>query len=274
MAKDQFGDFQTPLRLATQVHAALARRGVHPVSIFEPSCGVGSLLRAAAEAYPRAQLYGVEINPKHAAVTASAIPSASIRVADFFNEPWEDILGALAGPVLIVGNPPWVTNADLTGTGNLPKKVNFTGLSGLDALTGKANFDISEWLLIRLTEAALASGVPGHLAFLLKVAVARKFLAYVWSRKLKVDTIATYAINAKEHFGASVDACLLVFRFGAGRSTSCETHAAIDDEGPTAAFGYVAGQLVADPWSDVPRAIIEESRAQLLAAVSGAGEKT
>jgi len=36
---------------------------------------------------------------------------------------------------------------------NLPKKSNFQGLRGLDARTGKSNFDIAEWMLIRLIEA-------------------------------------------------------------------------------------------------------------------------
>ena len=33
---------------------------------------------------------------------------------------------------------------------NLPSKSNFQNRKGLDAVTGKANFDISEWMLIQL----------------------------------------------------------------------------------------------------------------------------
>ena len=52
------------------------------------------------------------------------------------------------GPLLVLGNPPWVTSAQLgaLGSGNAPRKENRGGLRGLDAMTGKSNFDVSEWM--------------------------------------------------------------------------------------------------------------------------------
>lgn len=47
---------------------------------------------------------------------------------------------------LILGNPPWTTNSkmgQIDGT-NLPEKSNVDTLKGMDALTGKSNFDISK----------------------------------------------------------------------------------------------------------------------------------
>src|SRR5258708_39783900 len=75
--------------------------------------------------------------------------------ASFFETDWERLIADLPEPVLLLGNPPWVTNAHLgsMGSRNLPTKSNFHNHSGLDAKTGKANFDISEWMLIRLIEA-------------------------------------------------------------------------------------------------------------------------
>ena len=37
--------------------------------------------------------------------------------------------------------------------GNLPAKENFQNFRGIEALTGKSNFDISEWMLIQLVKA-------------------------------------------------------------------------------------------------------------------------
>ena len=58
---------------------------------------------------------------------------------------WDAVLAGDPGPWLVLGNPPWVTNAELglLKNSNLPIKSNFQGHKGLEALTGKANFDIS-----------------------------------------------------------------------------------------------------------------------------------
>ena len=77
--------------------------------------------------------------------------------------------------ILVIGNPPWVTNSDLgqLGSNNLPTKTNFQGLRGFDARTGKSNFDISEWILVRLIEALPPDGA---IAMLCKTMTARKVL--------------------------------------------------------------------------------------------------
>src|SRR5690349_21225148 len=113
-----FGDFQTPRGLAEQVCSLLRGAGVSPQSIVEPTCGVGSFLLAAADAFPSAkQLLGVEINPEHLAVTTSAVSTRSdadrfqLEQADFFHTNWPELLRDLAEPLLVIGNPPWVTNA-------------------------------------------------------------------------------------------------------------------------------------------------------------------
>jgi hypothetical protein len=55
-----------------------------------------------------------------------------------------------AEQVLIVGNPPWVTNAELSSLNsqNLPEKSNIKALQGMDAITGRSNFDIGEFVLL------------------------------------------------------------------------------------------------------------------------------
>ena len=124
------------------------------------------------------------------------------------------VLSPCADPILIVGNPPWVTNATLgrLASGNHPRKENRQGLSGIDALTGKSNFDVSEWMISRLLEAA--AGRRATLAMLCKTAVAHKVLVYAWKNGLPVEHCEIRRIDAAQHFGAQVDACLLVCRLG------------------------------------------------------------
>src|SRR5687767_12902305 len=113
-----FGDFQTPRPLADQVCSLLVDAGVRPKSIVEPTCGTGSFLLAAADAFPRAKrLVGVEINSEHLATAAKAVSARvdagrfQLERADFFRTRWPLLLKDLAEPVLVIGNPPWVTNA-------------------------------------------------------------------------------------------------------------------------------------------------------------------
>ena len=166
---------------------------------------------------------------------------------DFFDTDWMALTAGLPKPLLIVGNPPWVTNAALgaLGSTNLPKKANQDGLRGIAALTGKSNFDISEWML-RENLAWLAAA-SGTLAVLCKTTVARRVLSHAWSNKLPIASAAMYRIDAKLHFGAAVDACLLIVRCGPGAaSMDCRDYSTLEAATPGTSFGLRDGTLIAD----------------------------
>jgi hypothetical protein len=117
-------------------------------------------------------------------------------------------------------------------------------LSGLSALTGKANFDISEWMLIRLLEEAAARRVT--MAMLCKSAVARRTLVHVWRTGIRLKRAAMYGIDSKRSFGAAVDACLLVCDTTTGDgATSCDVYKDIDPKTYQTSFGFSNGQLIA-----------------------------
>lgn len=150
--KIEFGDFQTPHTLAGQVCAVLLEREIIPDIVLEPTCGVGAFLIAAAEAFPRAQLFGWDINAEYVERTHLALNQigagkrSTIATKDFLKHDWEKEFADFQGDLVILGNFPWVTNAtvsSLNGT-NVPAKQNFQNIRGLDARTGKSNFDISE----------------------------------------------------------------------------------------------------------------------------------
>jgi hypothetical protein len=171
----------------------------------------------------------------------------TLNEADFFTSDWKRVIGELPEPILLLGNPPWVTNAGLgtLGSENLPFKSNLHKHNGLDAITGKANFDISEWMLIRLMEAMV--GRTGTLAMLCKASVARKVLAYAWKKSFPIEQSAIYAIDAAAHFDAAVDAVLLVTHFQPlSAETTATIHPNLENNLAEKTIGHQAGQLIAD----------------------------
>lgn len=252
--KVEYGDFQTPTSLAREVCSLLSQSGCKPLSVLEPTCGAGNFLRAALEQFPGSKhAVGLEINDEHVAAARKSIPEVvnggRVRILrkNFFTADWEDILGSLPDPLLIIGNPPWVTNAELGGLGsaNLPFKSNFRNQAGIDAITGKSNFDISEWMLIRALD--WIRGRQGMLAMLCKTAVARKVLFNAWSAGQLLETSDIYQIDAMKSFGAAVDACLLVVKSSSyTRSLDCQIHESLEEKARVTVFGYRNGQLIAN----------------------------
>ena len=172
---------------------------------------------------------------------------AQVRQADFFQTDWDEVLLGLPRPILVLGNPPWVTSADLSrlGSSNLPKKTNFRGHRGLDALTGKGNFDISEWMLLRALE--WIEGHEASLAILCKVAVVRRVLRHAWSHGHRLRNAEVRRIDANKHFRASVEACLFMVSGSPRRGeVECAVYDTLEAAAPSSRFGLRDGELVAE----------------------------
>ncbi len=213
-AKVEFGDFQTPYEFAEKVCLYLVGKGVGADSVVEPTCGVGAFVIAAAKHFSEATSFeGYDINSKYISTAKAHADGLNkqikLEVGDFFELKWQEKISKLDGKLLIIGNLPWVTNAAIgsIGGGNLPSKSNFQGRSGFEAISGKANFDISEWMLIDILK--WFASRSGSVAMLVKTAVARKILAYAEKLQLNVERSFITSINAKDVFDASVDACIL-----------------------------------------------------------------
>src|SRR5258708_10405322 len=117
--------------------------------------------------------------------------------------------------LLVIGNPPWVTNSQLGAIAgqNVPHKTNIRSLSGLDAVTGKSNFDIAEFIILRLIESF--AGNSGMIAMLCKNTVIKNIVDIIPRKRLPISTVHSYAIDARRDFGVSADASLLVLELGA-----------------------------------------------------------
>ncbi|MEG5033852.1 class I SAM-dependent methyltransferase [Microcoleus sp. AT3-D2] len=250
--KLEYGDFQTPPALAEMVCRKLVELNVNPGTIIEPTCGIGNFIQAAARSFPSAaKIIGVEINQnylKEVRLNKQLFQDERCDIwhGDFFDFDWKSLVDRCSNRLLVLGNFPWVTNSQqgTIGSENLPKKNNFQNHSGLDALTGKSNFDISEWMLIQAVQ--WLQKRDADLAMLCKTSTARKLLNYLHSQKLNLADCATYKIDAKKYFDANVDACLLVCQFDAhSRNYFCDVFSSLETS-DCHRIGYHNNLLVKD----------------------------
>ncbi len=246
------GDFQTPRVLTDPICKFLVEQGATPRTIVEPTCGTGTFLRSCLEFFPSCEtLYGFDIEQTYIdSLTREYAQNTNVtcRQQDFFTFDWEDFVQHQKGPILIIGNPPWVTNAtigSMKGT-NLPTKSNFLRLNGLDALTGKSNFDISEWMLLRMISALKKK--QGIIAMLCKTSVARKVLTYCWSRNIATTDSKIVLVDARAGFNVSVDACLLylALNYPLARTESAEIFTGFQTKTPVQTIGHTDGMLVSN----------------------------
>lgn len=251
--KMEYGDFQTPSGLADAVTVFLRDAGISPSVIVEPTCGQGSFALAANEVFRKArQIFAFDINIAYVSALQKKVHDAkgvhwNVTEQNFFTFNWKEFFAPFHGEILVLGNPPWVTNAVLgvLGSDNLPKKTNFQNHVGFAAKTGKANFDISEWMLIKLLEAL--DGQRGSLAMLCKTATARKVLRHSWLNRFNIGRASLHLIDAAKHFGVSVDACLLVVHTGVPDLLSTAgVYADLSFDNKLTTFGLVGRDLVAD----------------------------
>ena len=206
----EFGDFQTPLNLASTVVQHIHDLGFRPRSVLEPTCGKGSFLIAALQQFSELeQAVGFDLNPNYLSELRKATAGdkrVKIQKANCFSINWKKLIASLPQPLLILGNPPWVTSSrlGLLQSENSPARQSSSVKNGLDAVTGKSNFDVSEWLLQQWIEAM--SGMDAWLVMLVKSSVARRVMLTLANGELGATT---FPIDAAKHFGATVTASIL-----------------------------------------------------------------
>ena len=254
----EWGDFQTPSGLAVQVCKYLAEIGVSPKIIIEPTYGTGNFIRAALKSFAETELvYGVEIQKKyewHLKVALLLDALLGHRVTAKIELHQDDIFTHCfpahilkAKDVLIVGNPPWVTIAELSAlnASNLPAKGNVKALKGMDAMTGKSNFDISEFVLLRMLD--LFSEQRGRLAMLCKNAVIKNVVEILPKRQFSVSNLRAFQIDAGREFNVGVEASLLVMDMGVTNSAfTCQVATLDKPNCETRRFGWLDEKFVSD----------------------------
>ena len=221
--KKVFGDYQTPIQFAQMVCDLIDCRYKQPAVVLEPTCGIGSFLKASlrfnAEIY-----YGIEINNIYCDECRRQLVDNRILIinADIFNYDLDSLLHNLDN-ILVIGNPPWITNSDLSkqNASNLPNKTNIKALNGCDAITGASNFDICEYIILQMIE--LIKEKKATLAMLCKTSVARNIFKEINRRNIGYNSFSIYNFNAQKVFHISAAACLLVIDFNFSKDNSEKT---------------------------------------------------
>lgn len=241
MKNKEFGDFQTPAALATLLVNLLKSKSISPDVIVEPTCGTGSILLAAHNAFSPKKSLGIEIQKSYTdKLSENLEKNISILNADFFTS-LPTIKDFVKGNenILFVGNPPWVTNSELSAleSSNLPQKSNFDNFRGIEAITGKSNFDISEYIIRQLIENFCAQ--KSVYAFLCKISVAKKIMSRLWKNNFLYNTAELYPIDSKKYFSAAVDACLFFLDCSEKHgNTELSVFESIENPVPTHASGF------------------------------------
>jgi hypothetical protein len=231
----EYGDFQTPSKLTDEICSFLLEKDIHPNVLIEPTCGKGNfIISALRHLQPIDKIYGIEIYKSYIWECKFRIIKYYLRNhqekkskiylfhQNIFNFNFQDLARNVGNEeVLVLGNPPWVTNSILgsLNSENLPKKSNFKNFSGLDAITGKGNFDISEYIALLLLENF--SIYNGHMAFLVKNSVIKNIIYELKKKCRGIGNIEKLNINAKEEFNVSVAASLFYCMFNKGTALQC-----------------------------------------------------
>jgi hypothetical protein len=250
-SREEFGDFQTPSELVSSVLDALYRDGRSWLRALEPTCGLGSFIKGlAALSSPPREIQGIEVQPRYVANARGIAKDYSktrvqVHLKDTLRHNLNELVWTEEGPLLTVGNPPWVTNSRLgvLRSLNLPVKKNFKNLKGLDARTGAANFDIAEYIWLKLIS-ELVFHKP-TIALLCKTQVARNVLNFASKTELPLSNAAIYRIDAKKFFGAAVDACLFSVDVGSATTNyDVRVFPSLSAVRPDSIMGMARGSLV------------------------------
>jgi hypothetical protein len=218
----EYGDFQTNLDLANKVALYLKAKDIRPEIVIEPTCGKGNFIIASLQNFNNiTRIFGVEIYKPYVWETKFNIinfflenpnkfkPEISITHCNVFDYNFKNIAKEYSkNNILVIGNPPWVTNSKLgsLNSNNLPKKNNFKNHSGLDAMTGKGNFDIAEFITLMMIETF--QNIEGNIALLVKNSVVKNILSDQINKKYPISELEKLCIDSKKEFNVSVEACL------------------------------------------------------------------
>lgn len=243
--KQEYGDYQTPYYFATRVCDFLKKqKGIRPEIVLEPTCGLGNFLKSSL-VFNAKKYYGIEINSGYCKICTDNIIDERIQIiqSDIFHYNFKKLTGTKN--VLVIGNPPWVTNSALSAinSDNLPTKVNFKGLKGLDAITGLGNFDICEYIILKLI--AAYAGSDTTIAMLCKTSVARNVFKELKRTHTYFESCDIYEFNAQKVFGINASACLLLLRLSNQEVSSdkCDVYSFENAFQKISSFGFINGQF-------------------------------
>lgn len=257
----EFGDFQTPGSLTDEICVFLKSQGSNPTKVIEPTFGQGNFILSALLHFENIkEIYGVEIQESYVwdtkfrileeYVNGKLTEKVKIKLfqSDIFHHSFDDLQIDPSDSLLIIGNPPWVTNSELGSldSTNLPQKYNIKNHKGIDALTGSSNFDIAEYILVFLLEKF--SNCHGVFSMICKNTVIRNIIYDLPKTNYGVDNMTAFSIEAKKIFEAAVEASIFITNLGARKQKEycCIATSWGDVNQQGTMFGWLDGKFVSD----------------------------
>ncbi len=244
--KREYGDYQTPIEFAERVCIYLRDyRHIKPSAIVEPTCGVGGFLKSSLLLNAN-EYYGIEINSDYCDICKETINDDKVTIihSDYFAFPSRFLIKD-SRQILVIGNPPWVTNSTLSalGSDNLPIKANLKGLKGIDAITGASNFDICEYIILQLANEYRDTNTV--ISMLCKTNVARNVFKELKRNCISFSSCDILEFDAAKVFGINVSACVLVIQLSESFVSSdiCNVYDFDKPEIIKSQFGYYDGHL-------------------------------
>lgn len=254
-----YGDWQTNSKLAFSICQQLKSQGVNPKIIIEPTCGVGNFILAALEVFDNIEeVYGIEIhqpyldelnNTLRAKYNDERLSRIHLINQNVFDFSFLSLAKTCQGKdVLILGNPPWITNSQLSrlSSTNVPIKGNFRKAKGIDAMTGKGNFDIGETVFLQMLD--LMGHIKGTIALLLKNSVIKNIIHSQKYDRLSISNIQQHKIDAIREFGAAVAASLFIAKSAQKPETQCHVFDFYTQE-HSHTYGWVQDKFVSNTYT-------------------------
>lgn len=256
----EYGDFQTNSDLANKVTLYLATKKISPEVVIEPTCGKGNFIIASLRNFKNIKnVFGVEIYKPYVWETKFSIvdfflsnpnsnkPEISITHCNVFDFDFKAIAKKHStNDILVIGNPPWVTNSKLgsLNSTNLPKKTNFKNHSGLDAMTGKGNFDIAEFITLTMIETF--QNMKGNLLLLVKNSVIKNIVFDQNKNRYKISAIEKHCIDSKKEFNVSVEAALFYCKLNTQPTFDCLEFDFYNNQKSQLKFGWLNDKFVSN----------------------------
>ncbi|MDR0431094.1 MAG: SAM-dependent methyltransferase [Tannerellaceae bacterium] len=258
--RTEYGDFQTNSNLANKTTLFLTEKGVSPQIIIEPTCGKGNFIIASLKNFNQIEtVFGVEIYKPYVWECKFNIidffldnpntrkPDIKIYHFNVFDFNFKEIQKKCGDKkLLVIGNPPWVTNSQLgsLNSNNLPRKINLKNHSGIDAITGKGNFDIAEYITEMLIKTFQET--TGNIALLVKNSVIKNIVYEQYKNKHKISDLEKYGIDSKKEFNVSVEASLFLLTLNSQSTFDCKEFNFYKNDILVKRFGWISSNFVSD----------------------------
>ncbi|MEW6097018.1 MAG: methyltransferase [bacterium] len=255
------GDFQTPIYLTDKICKYLVDTGFAPDIVIEPTCGEGNFVISAIKIFPALKyIYCIDVQSKYEWLFKLNI----LKLSFAQNLPakiefWRDnifehrlshrfkkLLNAEGKRLLILGNPPWVTCSKLSvlNSNNLPIKANIKHHKGIDAITGKGNFDIAENIILRVIQQLCDK--KGKIAMLCKSSVIKNIVKDIPNLNLKISNIQAMLIDAKREFNINAEGALLVADINIDGEGFCSVSSLYEPNIQLRKYGWLDNKFVSD----------------------------